>query len=343
MAVADSAIGKIDGQVGELRYRGYLITDLAEHASFIETAALLWDGELPTRAELDALVADVRSQRGLSPLAQDLVRRLASELSPMDWLRTVVSALPADLDDDVLSTDGAVNRARSIALTAKMPTLVAAYDRARKGLDILEPRDDLDHAANFLYMLTGRVPDAEEAHMFDNCLVLHAEHGFNASTFAARVTAATLSDMYSAITSAIGTLRGPLHGGANTAVMETLERIGSVDAVEPELDAMLARGDKIMGFGHRVYKVVDPRALILEGFSKELAAKRGDSKWYDMSARLRDLMRDRKGIDVNVDFFSASAYRYMGIDADLFTCVFAMSRIAGWTAHVLEQYAKQPV
>lgn len=338
MAVADSAICKIDGAVGELRYRGYLITELAEHASFIEVSSLLWDGELPTTAALAALVSDVRSQRGLSPLTLDLLKTLAPVLSPMDCLRTVVSALAVDAGEDLLSTEFAVNRARSIALTAKLATVVAAYDRLRRGLEVLEPRADLDHAANFLYMLTGTVPDAEEADMFDTCLVLHAEHGFNASTFAARVTAATLSDIYSAVTSAIGALRGPLHGGANTAVMEMLERIGSVEAVEPELDAMLARRDKIMGFGHRVYKVVDPRALILESFSKRLAEKRGDPRWYEMSVRMRDLMSDRKGIDVNVDFFSASAYRYMGIDSDLFTCVFAMSRIAGWTAHVLEQY-----
>ncbi len=337
VAVADSAIAKIDGTVGELRYCGYLIKDLADHSDFVETSALLWDGELPKQDKLAKLRTDMRQQRGLPTLALDLVQRLAGEQSPMDCLRTVVSALA--IGDDVLTTDDAVNRERAIRLTAQLPTIVAAYDRVRKGKSIVEPREDLTHAANFLYMLTGTVPSDEEAEIFDTCLVLHAEHGFNASTFAARVTAATMSDIYSAVTSAIGTLRGPLHGGANTAVMNTLLEIGSVDAVEAHLDGMLARREKIMGFGHRVYKVVDPRALILKQFARDLAKQKGEPKWFEMSERLEELMKSRKGIDMNVDFYSASTYHYMGIDADLFTCVFAMSRVAGWTAHVLEQCA----
>ncbi|MCA8943917.1 MAG: citrate synthase [Planctomycetes bacterium] len=337
VAVADSAIGKIDGSVGELRYCGYLIKDLAEQSDFVETSALLWDGELPNESELESLRNEMKAARALTPLQLDLVRRLAGEQQPMDCLRTVVSACATG--NDVLTADPVINRERSIDLTAKLPTIVAAYDRVRKGLPVVEPRDDLDHASNFLYMLTGSVPDAHEARMFDTCLVLHAEHGFNASTFSARVTAATLSDIYSAITSAIGTLRGPLHGGANTAVMNMLLDIGSVDAVESYVDALLQRGEKIMGFGHRVYKVVDPRALILKQFASELAQSKGEPKWFEMSQAIENLIKARKGLDMNVDFYSASTYHYMGIDADLFTCVFAMSRVAGWTAHVLEQYS----
>ncbi len=337
VAAADSAICKIDGKVGELRYRGYLITELAEHASFLETTLLLLNGELPTRAELEQLQVETRAGRGLPRLAKDVLRLLSTAQAPMGCLRTVVSALsgtdvPSDADD--LET----NRRRGIGLVAKLPTILAGYSRLRAGRDPIEPRDDLSHSANFLYMLTGEVPNPEEEHMMDVCLVLHAEHGFNASTFAGRVTAATLSDMYSAITSAIGALKGPLHGGANTAVMNMLVEIDSVDKVEAHIDAMLARREKIMGFGHRVYKAVDPRALILKEFSRRLASAKGDPKWFEMSEKIEELMKARKGIDMNVDFYSASTYSYMGIEPDLFTGIFAISRISGWVAHVLEQY-----
>lgn len=256
----------------------------------------------------------------------------------MDALRTAVSALCLDdVAGDV--TDRAANLQRGIHLVAQFPTIVAAYDRLRDRKEPLPPRDDLSHAGNFLYMLTGEEPEDEVAHMFDVCLVLHAEHGFNASTFAGRVTAATLSDLYSAVTSAIGALKGPLHGGANTAVMNTLLGIGSVDGVEPYLDAVFSRGEKVMGFGHRVYKVVDPRAIILRKFSERMADLSGERKWFEMSARLEQLVKSRKGIDMNVDFYSASTYYYMGIKPDLYTAIFAISRVAGWVAHVLEQYA----
>lgn len=337
VVVADSAIGKIDGATGELRYCGYLISDLADHSDFVETCALLWDRELPTGQELTRLRSEIARRSALEPTTLDLIARLAPIQSPMDCLRTVVSSLATG--DDVVTTDLAINRERSIDLTAKLPSIVAAYDRIRKGKDVIAPREDLGAAANFLYMLNGEQSSPAVAAMFDTCLVLHAEHGFNASTFSARVTAATMSDIYSTITSAIGTLRGPLHGGANTAVMRALQEIGSVDKVEAWLDAQLAAKAKIMGFGHRVYRVVDPRALILEKFAAELAQTTGESKWYDISKALETLMKERKGIDMNVDFYSASTYYSMGIDPDLFTAVFAMSRIAGWTAHVLEQYA----
>lgn len=334
---ADSAIGNIDGEVGELRYCGYLLKDLADNTDFVETTWLLWNGELPTQADLASFRPAMRQERSLSKPLLQLIAQLALAMSPMDCVRTVVSALCLD-DSPSADDDRATNIRRGIRLQAKIPTIVAAYARIREGEEAIEPRQDLSHAANFLYMLTGQVPSDEEAHILDVCLVLHAEHGFNASTFAARVTAATLSDMYSAITSAIGTLKGPLHGGANTAVMEMLLEIGSVEGVEPHLDGLIARHEKVMGFGHRVYKVVDPRALVLKEFSQRLAQVKGEPKWYEMSEKLETLMKMRKSIDMNVDFYSASTYYYMGIKPDLFTCVFAISRISGWVAHVLEQY-----
>ena len=338
ITAADSAIGKIDGQVGELRYCGYLITDLAEHSDFVETTWLLWHGELPTRAQHETLRADLRANRELPAEVLDLLRTAATRQDPMAALRTAVSLLSAS-DIDGEDTDRDANLQRAVRLTAKLPTIVATYARLRRGEEPVAPNPELDLAANFLWMLNGEVPDAEIARMLDVCLVLHAEHGFNASTFAGRVTAATLSDIYSAVTSAIGTLKGPLHGGANTAVMQMLLEIGSVDAVEAELDRRLASKEKIMGFGHRVYKVVDPRAIILRQFSERTAEITGEPKWFQMSERLEQLMKAKKDIDMNVDFYSASTYYSMGIEPDLFTPIFAISRITGWIAHALEQYA----
>ena len=338
VAVANSAIGKIDGTVGELRYCGYLITDLAEHSDFTETVYLLWHGVLPTKGQYDQLKAELCAQREIPALVLDLLRRIADKQAPMDALRTTASLLSiADGGGDDADRDA--NLQRAVRLTAQFPTIVAAYDRLRDGKEPIAPRDDLGHAANFLYMLTGEEPNGEIAKMLDVCLVLHAEHGFNASTFAGRVTAATLSDMYSAVCSAIGTLKGPLHGGANTAVMQTLQSIGSADGVEAYLDAALARKEKVMGFGHRVYKVVDPRAVILRKFSQRTAEITGDARWFEMSTKLEGLMKERKGIDMNVDFYSASTYYSMGIKPDLFTPIFAISRVSGWIAHILEQLA----
>jgi citrate synthase len=338
VTAADSAIGKINGRAGELRYCGYLITELADHSDFLETVHLLWHGELPTEAEYNQLKEDLCSHRAIPSQVLDLLRSIADKQGPMDALRTAASLLSI-ADADAEASDRESNLDRAVRMTAQFPTIVAAYDRLREGKEPIEPRSDLDHAANFLYMLTGEVPDAEVAKMLDVCLVLHAEHGFNASTFAGRVTAATLSDMYSAICSAVGTLKGPLHGGANTAVMQTLLAIGSEDKVESYLDEALARKEKIMGFGHRVYKVVDPRAIILRKFSQRMAEISGESKWFDMSSKLEELMKSRKGIDMNVDFYSASTYYSMGIKPDLFTTVFAVSRVSGWIAHILEQLA----
>jgi citrate synthase len=338
VVAADSAIGWIDGSVGELRYCGYLIKELAEHSSFAETCCLLWDGELPSRARLAEVETAMRAERALPQTVLGPLRSIARESEPMDALRTAASLCQVDdIAGDPL--DPALNLRRAMRLTARFATIVAAHHRLRRGLEPIAPRTDLTHAANFLYMLTGDVPAPEVEKIFDVCLVLHAEHGFNASTFAARVTAATLSDMYSAITSAVGTLKGPLHGGANTEVMLMLEEIGSLDAVDAWLEDKLGRGEKIMGFGHRVYKVVDPRALILQDFSKRLAELQGDDRWFAMSERMAATIKKRKKLDVNVDFYSASVYRYLGIEADLYTAIFAISRVSGWTAHVLEQYA----
>jgi citrate synthase len=338
VVASDSAIAWIDGNKGELRYRGYLIKDLAEQSRFAETTYLLWKGELPTSAQLDAFRKRLSDNRELPPLAMEILQKIAPVQPPMDALRTVVSVLSAnDVPGEV--TDPEANFERGVRLVAQFPTIVAAYARLRKGQKPIAPRRDLKHAANFLYMLTGEVPAQETEQMFDTCLVLHAEHDFNASTFSARVTAATLTDMYSAICAAIGTLKGPLHGGANTEVMHMLLEIGSPDRVEAHVNDLMARGEKIMGFGHRVYKVVDPRALILKEFSRKMARVTGNSTWFEMSERVEALVKAKKSIDMNVDFYSASTYYYMGIDPELFTAIFAISRISGWVAHVLEQYA----
>lgn len=338
VTAADSAIGKIDGSIGDLRYCGYQIKDLADHSDFVETTWLLWHGELPTKAQRDQLEKDLSTHREIPAPVLDLLRAVATKQKPMDALRTAVSLLSVD-DVEGKDDDREANLKRAVRITARIPTIVAAYDRLRNGQEPIAPKASLGHAANFLYMLNGEEPDAETAKMLDVCLVLHAEHGFNASTFAGRVTAATLSDIYSAVTSAVGTLKGPLHGGANTAVMNTLLAIDDVDGVEAHLDAQLARGEKIMGFGHRVYKVIDPRALILREFAKRLAEIKGEPKWYAMSEKLEQLMKARKGIDINVDFYSASTYYYMGIKPDLFTPIFAISRVSGWLAHDMEQYS----
>ncbi len=338
VSVADSAVCHIDGEKGELRYRGYLITDLAAHSDFVETTSLLWLGELPNKQQRDALSQDLASKRSLPETVLQVLRQLAGQAQPMEAIRTAMSALSVD-DLPGSDVDPQVNLQRAVRITARIPTIVAAYDRLRNGQEPLAPRQDLSHAANFLYMLTGEVPTAAVERMLDVCLVLHAEHGFNASTFAGRVTAATLSDMYSAVTSAVGALKGPLHGGANTEVMKDLLAIGSVDQVEAYLDGQLAQGKKVMGFGHRVYKVMDPRAVILREFSEQMAKATGEAKWFEMSVRLADLMKTRKDIDVNVDFFSASTYYSMGIQPDLFTAIFAISRVSGWLAHIMEQHA----
>ena len=340
VVVAESEISYVDGQAGRLVYRGYAIEDLAGSSSFEETTQLLLDGDLPDAAALRAFERELAGERALDRETLEAVRRFPPGADPMSALRTGVSLLGLSDPDRGDGGPEAVRR-KAIRLIARIPTLVAAFDRARRGSDPLAPREDLGHAANFLYMLSGRVPDPEDARVLDVCLVLHAEHGMNASTFSARVTAATLSDIHSAITSAVGTLKGPLHGGANEAVMKMLLEIDD-RGVEPaaHIRELLAAGSKVMGFGHRVYKTMDPRAPILRRFSKDLGERAGDTRWYRMSEEILATMQREKGIDPNVDFFSASTYHALGVPADLFTPIFAIARISGWVTHVEAQYAK---
>lgn len=331
-----SNICYIDGERGILSYRGYDIRDLAKGATFEEVAYLLWQGKLPNRSELTELKGALAVERALPRGIIDLMRSMLKKAIPMDALRSVVSLLSL-YDPEPNDNSHAANLRRSMRLLAQFPTIVAAFDRIRKGEEVLAPRPDLDHAANFLYMLNGKVADATSARGLDIALVLHADHELNASTFSARVTAATLSDMYSAITSAVGTLKGPLHGGANEAVIRMLMEINESEMIEPYLRTAFAQKRKIPGFGHRVYRTTDPRATALRQMSKQIGEKTGQTKWPDMSLRIENLMKTEKGLNCNVDFYSASVYYMLGVVIDLFTPIFAISRISGWTAHVLEQ------
>ena len=336
---AETQMSFIDGGKGVLEYVGYDIDSLARNASFEETVFLLWNLRLPKRAELDALCAEIRAEYDLPEEVWQMIRSTPRTAHPMHMLRTLVSSLGM-FDAKADENDPASNRRKSIKLLAKTPTIVAAFDRHRKGKPMVRPNPKLGMAENFLYMLNGAEPTAAVARALDVCLVLHADHGLNASTFAARVTISTLSDMYSAITTAIGTLKGPLHGGANEEVMHMLNEIGTMERVEPYIRARLAAKDRIMGFGHRVYKALDPRAGYLKTFAKQIATDTGNQKLYEMSTRIEDIMRAEvaaKGIYPNVDFYSATTYYSIGIDLDLFTCMFAISRIAGWTGHCMEQ------
>ncbi|MFB6184681.1 MAG: citrate synthase [Haloarculaceae archaeon] len=337
--VAESELSRIDGDAGRLIYRGYAIEDLARRASYEEVIYLLWRGHLPDAEEHRSFTDAMSSERSLDDDVLQTIRGLAdADENPMAALRTAVSSLSAGHDvTDPTDREATLETGRKI--TAKVPTIVAAFDRLRKGDDPIEPREDLGHAANFLYMLNGEEPDAVLAETFDMALVLHADHGLNASTFAAMVTASTLSDLYSAVTSAVGTLKGPLHGGANQDVMEMLLAIDDSDADPVEwVQQALDEGRRISGFGHRVYNVKDPRARILGEKSKELGEAAGDTKWYEYSTRIEQHLADEKGLAPNVDFYSASTYYQMGIPIDLYTPIFALSRVGGWVAHVLEQY-----
>ena len=338
IVAAHSYICDLDGKQGKLLYYGVDIHDLARYSTFEETAYLLWHGVLPTRAQLEEVSTQLQANRTLPDAVNEMTRLLPRTSTPMDVLRTIVSTLSSfDPDADDKSTEA--NRRRSIRLTAVMPTIVASWDRLRNGKEPLAPLTDTNHATNLLYMLTGEMPDEYKAHMLDVVLILHADHELNASTFAARVTAATLASMYAAITSAIGALSGPLHGGANEQVMRMLLKIGEVDRAPSYIQAALERKDRIMGFGHRVYRTEDPRATHLRSMSEELGKRTGDSRWYEMSRIIESYIREHKGLYANVDFYSASVYYMMGIPIDLDTPMFACSRISGWTAHVLEQFA----
>lgn len=333
-----SEICFIDGKEGRLLYRGYDITDLAEHATFEEVAYLLWYGRLPNRAELDRITSDLARNRAVPAEVLDLVRRAPRASHAMAVLRSAVSQLGV-LDPEADDDSREANLRKAVRLVAQTGTLVAAIGRVRQGQEPIAPNPDLGLAADFLRMLTGREPSPEDARIFDVCLILHADHELNASTFAARVTCATLADIYSAVTSAIGALKGPLHGGANENVMKMLHEIGSVDRVEPWLENALANKVKVPGFGHRVYKTEDPRATILRRYSKELGERRGETKWYEMLVRLQALMQEKKGLYPNVDLYSGSVYDALGIPMEIYTPIFAFSRMSGWTAHVLEQYS----
>jgi citrate synthase len=337
IVAAHSHICDLDGKLGKLTYFGVDIHDLANHASFEETAYLLWHGTLPTRSQLDEVTAQLQAARSLPGPVSEFMRLLPLSSTPMDVLRTLVSAL-ALFDPNPDDKSPAANRQRAIRLTAVIPTIIASWDRLRNGHEPVAPLTDGSHAANFLYMLKGEMPDPTVARMLDTVLTLHADHELNASTFAARVTAGTLAGMYAAITSAIGALSGPLHGGANEQVMRMLLRIGDVDQTEVYLQGALERKERIMGFGHRVYKTEDPRATHLRKMSEELGKRTGDSRWYEMSRRIEAYIKEHKGLNANVDFYSASVYYMMGIPIDLDTPIFASSRITGWTSHVLEQY-----
>ena len=338
VVAANSRICDLDGKLGKLTYFGVDIHDLARYSSFEETAYLLWHGTLPTKAQLEEVKAQLAANRALPDPVFQLMRLLPLKTPPMDVLRTTVSALSA-FDPDLHDKSTDANHLRAIRLTAVMPTIVAAWDRMRNGKEPVAPLPGGDHATNFLYMLTGEKPDTYNAHVLDVALILHADHELNASTFAARVTAGTLADMYAAITSAIGALSGPLHGGANEQVMRMLLRVGQVDQAEPYIRGALERKERIMGFGHRVYRTEDPRATHLRAMSEELGKRTGDTRWYEMSRIIEAYIKEHKGLYANVDFYSASVYYTMGIPIDLDTPIFACSRISGWTAHVLEQYA----
>ena len=338
VVAAETGICYIDGKEGRMIYRGFDIHDLAQHATFEETAYLLWYGSLPTRPQLDLLNEEMASARKLPGRVISILRTFAADASPMDALRTAVSVL-GTYDPESRDRSPEANIRKSIRLTAQMATVTAACYRLKTGRKLINPNPRLGHAANFLYMLTGERPPQNQARAFDVALILHADHELNASTFSARVTAATLSDLHSAVTSAIGTLKGPLHGGANQDVMNLLLQIGELDTAADAVRAMLANKEKVPGFGHRVYKTEDPRATHLRRLSKELGEDAGEIKWYDMSRIIEQTVMDVKNIASNVDFYSATVYNAMKIPIELYTPIFACSRISGWTAHLLEQYA----
>jgi citrate synthase len=338
--VAESGLSHIDGDAGRLIYRGYAIEDLSRDASYEEVLYLLWHGELPDAGELAEFEAAMGEERSVDDEVLETVRDLAAaDEDPMAALRTAVSQLSAsDPEESGHDPDdhGAILR-RGRRITAKIPTILAAFNRFRNGQEPVEPRDDLDHAENFLYMLNGEVPDDVLAETFDMALVLHADHGLNASTFSAMVTASTLADVHSAVTSAIGTLSGGLHGGANQNVMRMLKEVDAADQDPVDwVKTALEEGRRVPGFGHRVYNVKDPRAKILGEKSEELGEAAGDQKWYEMSAQIEAYISEEKGLAPNVDFYSASTYYQMGIPIDLYTPIFAMSRVGGWVAHVSE-------
>jgi citrate synthase len=339
IVATDTQLGDVRGQEGQLIYCGYDINELAGKVSFEEVIYLLWHNKLPSRSELAHLKEQLATERQLPDQVIEFLRTSPRTALPIDVLRTAVSML--GLHDPLPASDQSLeaNRRRAISITAKVGVIIAYFHRARNGLDLPPVRQDLSEAGHFLYLVDGKDPSEKKTKTLDVAYVLHAEHGMNASTFSARVTVSTLTDIYSAITAAIGTLKGPLHGGANEGVIHMLQEIGTPDKVDAYIDQALAQKKKIMGIGHRVYKVLDPRAPILKAMAVQLSSELGEAKWIEMSERIAALMKEKKGLHANVDFYSATVYYSLGVPTDLFTCIFAISRTAGWTAHVLEQLA----
>jgi citrate synthase len=338
--VANSTrISDVRGDEGQLIYCGYDINELAGKVTFCETIYLLWNNRLPNRAELDKFEFALRAERTLPEGVIEFVRRAPKDASPMDVIRTAVSMLGLYDPQKPREDDKAENYRRCVSLTAKMPVIAAYFHRARKGRELPPIRKDLTEAAHFLYLLNGEAPSKEATETLDLAYVLHADHGMNASTFSARVTIATLTDIYSAVTAAIGTLKGPLHGGANEGVIHMLQEIAREDRVVPWLEEQLAQKKKIMGIGHRVYKTLDPRAPLLRDMAVRLTDQLGEPKWIKMSQLIANYMKEKKGLNANVDFYSATVYYSLGLPTDYFTPVFTISRTAGWTAHIMEQLA----
>ncbi len=337
--VANStSLSDVLGEKGVLIYAGYDINELAGKASYEETVYLLWHGELPNRWQLDELKAQLSSERELPRGVLEFIKSAPIRSNPMDVMRTAVSMLglyDSGLNEEAGREDA--DHRRAVSITAKIGVIAAYFHRARQGLALPPIRTDLGEAAHFLYLLNGETPSVEAVNTLDVAYVLHADHGMNASTFSARVTIATLSDIYSAITSAIGTLKGPLHGGANEGVIHMLLEIGSEENVDAWVEEQLAQKKKIMGIGHRVYKVLDPRAPHLRAMAVKLCEELGEPKWIRMSERIAEIMKEKKGLNANVDFYSATVYYSLGIPTDMFTPIFAVARTSGWTAHVLEQ------
>ena len=336
VVVSTSEICFIDGDRGRLLYRGYDIHDLVAQSTFEETVYLLWHGRLPKREELERFRKALTSERRLPPKVVALLRGFPKKADPMDVVRTAVSALGL-YDPDGADNSREATLRKAIRIQAQIPTVVAAWDRIRKGRPPVAPNARLNLAANFLYMLFGRKPSDLAAQAMDTALILHADHELNASTFASRVTVATLSDIHSGIVSGIGTLKGPLHGGANVGVIRMLLEIGEIDRAEAWIKSALAQKKRIMGFGHRVYHTEDPRATHLRRLSEALGREAGDLRWYEMSRIVERVVKEQKGLNPNVDFYSGSTYYSMGIDPDLYTPIFVISRVSGWAAHILEQ------
>jgi citrate synthase len=338
IVATSSSICFIDGDAGVLSYRGIDIHELAERSTFEECAYLLWFGKLPNTSELAGFATQLTAARKLDPKVIDFLRSVPATATPMQVLRTAVSLLSI-YDADEADSSHDANVRKSFRLTAQIPMIVATFDRIRKSKPVIEPDHKLSHAGNFLWMLTGERPSETATRAFDIALILHADHELNASTFAARVIAATLADIHSAITGAIGALKGPLHGGANEATMRLLYAIDKAGADPIEyVKQMFSEKKKISGFGHRVYHTEDPRATHLRRMSEELGRAAGSTKWFDLSRKIELFIKEEKKLNANVDFYSASTYTTLGVDIDLFTPIFAISRIAGWAAHVIEQH-----